>query len=55
MSEHVCKIAKKTESEDREYQIKAEVVRAMRNDWQDADKGAGWKWIVHMDGWRECR
>jgi hypothetical protein len=40
---------KKTESKYREYQMKAEVVRAICNDWQDAKEGAGWKWIVRIN------
>ncbi|KAJ7853203.1 hypothetical protein B0H13DRAFT_1904279 [Mycena leptocephala] len=34
-----------TESKYREYEMKAEVVLAICNDWQDAKEGAGWKWI----------
>jgi hypothetical protein len=33
--------------------MKAEVVLAICNDWQHAKEGAGWKWIVRMDGWRK--
>jgi hypothetical protein len=39
--------SKKTDSKYREYQM---IVGAICNEWQDAKKGAGWKWTVSMNG-----
>jgi hypothetical protein len=34
--------------------MKAEIVGAICNEWQDAKKGPGWKWTVSMNGWMLC-